>query len=189
MSTAAIANVSDVSFAWTSPNLRINWTGTGDSYEVRYHTDDGDFGEPVVSTDNTGITIGGLTPGSHYDFEVVTLVDSDKVGDTVTLPDYYGYVIPQNLTAPTGCKMISESATQCTVQFKAPNGTWDFIINWMDEEDNLFQDTITTNDNSPEYTIENMDPDKNYRIWFSITKNDEVVDSDCYLDKEKACCD
>jgi len=188
--TAPIANVAEVDFSYTAPNVRMEWVGTGDSYQVRYRDLDNEiWSDPLIGTDDTGITISGLTEGKHYDFEVVTHVDGTppKIPDADSIPDYWGYVVPQGLTPPTDCEVISESATQIHFSWNGNSNTSDnFLVSWEDDLGETNQIMVTA---QTEVVIGDLDPERSYKFYISAVKDDEVVPGDCYIDKSKDCCD
>ncbi len=194
LATTRLANVTNVSFSWTSPTLRILWTGVADSYRVRYKLVADTVWNRLTGTDDTGIDIPLLTPGYNNIFEIVSI---DAAGGE-TLPVYYGYIIPQGLTPPRNCVLVSESATQADISWVGDN-TMPHIIHIKDEtgfvdyqrENDAVASTTAKPPNNivtMTATIVGLNPDLDYKFSISATWLDEIVAGECYLDKSKQCC-
>lgn len=185
--TDIIENVTDVSFSWTSPTLRINWTGTGDSYSVRYRSSaDTDWSAPVTGTDDTGIDISGLTEGNAYFFSVTTTITGvHPVPDSTSLADTYGYVIPQGLTAPSGCAVTDEGATWIKIEWTGTLPSGGYYLVTVQPQQGTAYDLQTT---ATSLTIQNLNPGMTYKFFVSVVQNQETLKGDCYIDKAKICC-
>ena len=188
MSTLAIDNVDFVDYTWNDPNLRINWVGTGDTYHVRTRPTDGTTWSAVVTgTDDTGITIGGLTKGVHYEIEIVTEVAGSppKIPGGSTAPDYDGYVVPSGVPPPTDVHITDETPTKVTVTWDKNSSTPTDALLWVDDMGVIGTMTDITGNTA---TIDNLNPNRFYKFYAGSVQTDEIVWSEDYAEKTPACC-
>jgi hypothetical protein len=133
------ASGSSVTVSWAAPAY-VNYGYTVASYSYRYRAAGGSWSAPATGT--SGMTVGGLSSGTTYEFEI-TPVMSNGVS---SLGVGTGSGSPLSVTAPSEPKnvLLTAGDTQVVVDFDAPDNNGGAAIVDYTVEYSLNQSTWTT---------------------------------------------